>query len=1161
MSAQAKLADISLNKTPTAFAIHEGKAYVAFGRELRVIDLTSSTNSFVRNTSADITDIIIMNGFVRIFEQRSTLTTLKLNDFSLVSTENIPYSAYEPISSAKQNSIHYHYNQDYPSQIQNLFFKQNGARDFNFYPQYYNGNNPGTKSHINSSESKIYSNSGSIHFAYDLSYVKSLGTSFEHLAFSGDNPIILKNDILTVFNSYDIKVAEIPLISPADYIAANETTVFSFEISENDINAGIIDISEFNLPSIDEPLEASEISFKPDLYINDGSDILYIYDRETLSIFRWSSVQQQYLSTLKLVNPPSWISYSAEQDRLYLDYSRGKVTYFSTENVIAENIFIDEETKHHGMVVADPYLVVIRTSDYSELLTSYDESANSTSSLNWAAIGNEYLWNPVTNQIYTHSYSYNNNITSRNFNAQTGTFYSTIGDIPYYSSNTSTRPPLINNNDKTLLLNGAGVILDAETLTQANAISNTISSGAWINTKLVTIKASSPVLQFWNDNYSIDYELTLDPLSSYKVFDVGNQLLLVAEGQTALKFSMFDLANIADTDNDGLHDLQDNCIDEPNQDQSDVDNDGNGNACDADDDNDGIPDEIELSLGLNTTSAADAMSDLDKDGYNNRLEFNFGSLLNNSLSIPTAIQNYNENFDDGWPKGFFTSQGKLGWIISNNGKDSISALSSKSFTDKNLSSEINFSALFTAGVVSFDFRFSYRYDSTYRLQIFVDGQNISTYYTSNDGEWQRIKFNVTEGLHTISISIIKEYDWLVTDERVAFIDNFSFEQDNDSDGVPNSQDNCPANSNSWQEDSDKDGIGNECDNDPYNDDSDGDGFGGWKDNCPSIANPDQLDIDQDGQGDACDNRDDRPKDTDSDGMFDYYDNCIDIANTTQDDIDSDYEGDACDDDIDGDGITNIIENEYPFMDEYDASDALKDEDNDGAANGFEINSGKAPDRPDTYESISLLDYYILGEALYTYTYAYENSEYDYHINISKGEEKNHYIFTYDTSIATHILKSDGVYLVKNESLDGYPDTEYNNWLVMPLKLKLGEIVTKASSTNTYYGDEIYVENFTLTIQLIEIGERTWKGKTYPSITLRHTYKNEDYYSDVYTRDVTYIKGIGDIGTNGYILTSAEITKNDHASKKSGGGSIGLCIFGLLIISFIYRQKPLRLSRI
>jgi CSLREA domain-containing protein/uncharacterized repeat protein (TIGR01451 family) len=57
--------------------------------------------------------------------------------------------------------------------------------------------------------------------------------------------------------------------------------------------------------------------------------------------------------------------------------------------------------------------------------------------------------------------------------------------------------------------------------------------------------------------------------------------------------------------------------------------------------------------------------------------------------------------------------------------------------------------------------------------------------------------------------------------------------DNDNDGVPNEDDNCPDAPNTDQTDSDGDGAGDACDN------------------CPTTPNPGQEDADNDGTGDAC----------------------------------------------------------------------------------------------------------------------------------------------------------------------------------------------------------------------------------------------------------------------------------------------------------------------
>jgi hypothetical protein len=76
--------------------------------------------------------------------------------------------------------------------------------------------------------------------------------------------------------------------------------------------------------------------------------------------------------------------------------------------------------------------------------------------------------------------------------------------------------------------------------------------------------------------------------------------------------------------------------------------------------------------------------------------------------------------------------------------------------------------------------------------------------------------------------------------------------DGDSDGVPNSADNCPFVANPDQADLDQDGAGNACDPD-----DDGDGVADTVDNCPVLANATQLDEDHDGTGDACEVQEDQ----------------------------------------------------------------------------------------------------------------------------------------------------------------------------------------------------------------------------------------------------------------------------------------------------------------
>ena len=76
--------------------------------------------------------------------------------------------------------------------------------------------------------------------------------------------------------------------------------------------------------------------------------------------------------------------------------------------------------------------------------------------------------------------------------------------------------------------------------------------------------------------------------------------------------------------------------------------------------------------------------------------------------------------------------------------------------------------------------------------------------------------------------------------------------DEDSDGIVDSEDNCPTVFNPGQEDCNSNGAGDACDISAcLPPDTDADGVSDDDDNCPTTPNPDQLDGDNDGIGDAC----------------------------------------------------------------------------------------------------------------------------------------------------------------------------------------------------------------------------------------------------------------------------------------------------------------------
>ena len=1195
---QSFLDEINLPKTPSAFTIDGDNIYIAYSRELKKISLTDNSSEFIRNTSTNIKEIFTLSNFIYVVETNGNIQVINKLDYSLVQNYDSHSSGQSYIAIEQDNSYFFRTTGSSPSDIRKAIINNTGAVKVETDSPYHGDYPSASKLYVNGSSNKIYDNAGIVYFIADMSYAGSLAGSVDLLTFSNDSAIAARGNKLFLFNPSLLEAGEITLPNTPIYLEADSDNIFSFYLDQLAIKVTISSLNDFNLPSLGDTVDPTTVEFVPESIESDNTDILYFLDRETLSVFRWSLAADKYIATWPLLSPPTWMSYSAEHTRIYLGYPSGKITYFdTTAQTPTETHFTNLALPVKGLLAVEDYLFAADNS--GSLNTHYiiDIHGATVSTEDWRNISSQYAYSPLNNRIYHHRDGTSpNDIEWLNFDKNTGVLGSK-GNSPYHGNTLITKLPLRINRIGDLIVNGAGQLIDSDSLNIQNNLSNNIKDAAWFeNNILITLNDDGSKLQFWNNNYSLDSEYTIQPSAYSRVLNIAGDLAIVTELNGRPSAYLYDLDSLPDSDEDGTHDLKDNCIREKNADQANHDADAYGDLCDEDDDNDGLSDLIEIELGLNPKDALDADSDLDNDGFSNRIESILLSDINDANSIPELITEFNEGFESGWPS-MVSNAINLGWALSSDAYQGNAAIMSSVISDGERTSDFHLYSYFDAGSLSFNFKSQGTRYYYYNMNIEVDGIEIKSVSASRDGTWGTESFLLTKGVHKITFKVkLRSNDNTIHPTKF-WIDNLAFSPDSDGDGIGDNLDNCPNISNKWQNDSDDDGKGNECDNTPWgqdrdNDDvsdysdncpdtynpdqadldtdslgdacdttddrpkdSDSDGINDNNDNCPNTYNPDQANLDNDDYGDACDLTDDRPKDSDSDGVYDNYDNCPQTHNPLQGDLDKDARGDACDPDIDGDGILNTVEEQYSALDPYNPKDAHADYDNDGASNGWEVLQGNSPDEVNEYKKFNLLEYFPLGNIERTYG----TGENAITLKITPTDIDEEFLLDFNGEYNIILRRqADGIYYIKNDNPNYKQTIICEDYLFLPATMTIGETIN-TNGTCTFYNDGEKLESMPVGGLFQILGESTfeWEGKTHPTLI----------FNDFTGGSYELAKDIGDIALGENLLNTlntysldneyeGKAKSNSNESKSSKSSALGsfdirflLLVIMLVLIRF------------
>lgn len=647
MVSQSMLSDIPLNNVPTAAEIQGNNLYVAYRRSAYAIDLDSQTPTFIANTGEDMTALHAVGNALYLVQGFNRVMARNLSDYTLIEEKTVFYRGTGSVGSPAQSALYYRSDGTSPSDIVKIPLNADGTMGSDMDSPAHGDYPSASQLYLFPDESRVLDNQGILYFANDLTYAGSLAGAFDDMTFWQGDLLVLRGNTVHQYNNAMLEVAQMGLNQQPLKIASYGDAVFAFYENSSQIGVEVLDLDSLATPSPGEPPNPETSDFIPDFIEFDSQEgLLYLADRETLAIHIWSAETQTYVDSIGLLNPPTWMTYSPAHGRLYLGYTGGKISQIvMSTGTLQETPFTNLPQSVLGLESAGDYLFAVDASGAWERFYSFDASGTMVDSVEWRHASSEYLWNPVTERIYHfRSGTSPNDIEWSELSSTTGLLGSK-GDSPYHSSGYAAAPLHFDPAGQ-LLLTGGGKLHDAYSLAELNYLSNEITDAAWTGDTLHTIAAvdGNAVLQTWSDNYELLEENSIFDALDTRILAYGAHLVAIEMAASGgPDISLLDFT--ADTDDDGLFDLEDNCPNTANANQDNHDGDEFGDACDNDSDNDGIPDTDELAVGLDPFDSADAQEDLDADGYSNLSEYLNGTSMTDEEDYPAGDPNLDSDGD------------------------------------------------------------------------------------------------------------------------------------------------------------------------------------------------------------------------------------------------------------------------------------------------------------------------------------------------------------------------------------------------------------------------------------------------------------------------------------------------------------------------------------
>ncbi len=536
----------SLVGTPTAMAVDASGLYISFGQTVQRFNNDGTGGAHRLNSPASVQSLTLLGDHLIVQHSGDNFISTNKTTGAIIDSDSFFYSMTGLSADTSLRRIFGRSTGVSPADIVRLDVNLDGTFGVQNDSSYHGDHDFASATFSDSAGGIVLDNSGTAYMASNLDLAGSIAESFEHAAFIPSGVVVVRGN---QFIAYDLNLLETGQYTPTrdpSAVAVNGNMVYGFFPVTGLKGVGVTsaDLNDFEPAPAPAPISGTGLNYAADAIASDGAGLIYLMASAEQMIFVWSTSDQAYVDTIPLRDSPQYMTYSADNNTIYLGYDTGKMTQVDLSLPYDEVPFANNPGDINAILAIDDFVFASASStqDSNYYYRTYDAAGSmieeTDSSTNFSL---EYVWDPNTRRLYyLQDDSSPNDLNYMIINAD-GTFGANA-DSPYHGDFSFTHPIRVSPDGLRTVI-GTGRIFDLN-LNNVNFLPESILDGVWFNGWLHTLHASGGTdsrVQHWSGvNYAAG-RVALQPGTPRALFIVPEGLLLVREFGVTPQFTIFDV--------------------------------------------------------------------------------------------------------------------------------------------------------------------------------------------------------------------------------------------------------------------------------------------------------------------------------------------------------------------------------------------------------------------------------------------------------------------------------------------------------------------------------------------------------------------------------------------------------------------------------------------